>query len=576
MMSLHQRMQRPTLLLAAFISCVLLAICGWQRTSAAAGGLPSTSLREPRATVEGLPQFRNVAKSAGLTRPLENDATAEKHLIETMTGGVAAFDYDNDGLIDLYFVNGAKQPSLEKQSPAFWNRLYHNRGGMTFEDVTERAGVRGAGYGMGVAVADYDNDGDTDLFVAGVQRNILYRNAGDGTFEDVTAAAGIESAVWSVAAGWFDYDNDGLLDLFVVNYVQWDPEKERFCGDRARHLRIYCHPRLYAGLPNTLYRNTGDGRFEDVSARTGIGEHVGKGMSVAFADYDQDGFIDAFVTNDGVPNFLFRNRQNGTFEEVALLAGVALPVHGRAVSSMGVDVRDYDNDGLPDISVTALTGETFPLFHNEGSGSFQDVTYPSGVGEASVRRSGWSNGFVDLDNDGWKDLFTANSHVDDQVDRFEASTYRQANSIFRNAGDGTFEDDSSRVGAALAAAKAAHRGAAFADFNNDGRIDVVTSVLGGPPELWENLGPAGHWLRFELQGTRSNRDGLGTRIQIGQQTNIMTTAVGYASSSKQGVHFGLGAATRVDKVTIHWPSGTTQVLNDVKADTVVKVREETR
>jgi hypothetical protein len=558
-MSLHQRMQRPTLLLSALTSCVMLVWWNHGRMSAAADG----------------PQFRNVAKAAGLTARLANDATAEKHLIETMTGGVAAFDYDNDGLVDLYFVNGAEQPSLEKKSPAFWNRLYRNRGGLTFEDVTEQAGVRGVGYGMGVAVADYDNDGDTDLFVAGVKRNILYRNAGDGTFEDVTADAGIESTVWSVAAGWFDYDNDGLLDLFIVNYVQWDPSKERFCGDRARNLRIYCHPRLYEGLPNTLYRNMGGGRFEDVSKRTGIGEHVGKGMSVAFADYDQDGFTDAFVTNDGVPNFLFRNRQNGTFEELALLAGVALPVHGRPVSSMGVDFRDYDNDGLPDITVTALTGETFPLFRNEGSGTFQDVTYASGVGAASVRRSGWANSFVDLDNDGWKDLFTANAHVDDQVDRFEASAYRQANSVFRN-NQGTFEDGSSRAGAPLAAAKAAHRGAAFADFNNDGRIDVVTSALGDAPELWENLGPAGHWLRVELEGTKSNRDGLGTRVQIGKQANVMTTAVGYASSSKQAVHFGLGKATSVDKVTIHWPSGTTQVLTNVKADKVVKVKEETR
>ncbi|MPZ19295.1 MAG: CRTAC1 family protein [Luteitalea sp.] len=553
-------MQRPSPLMSAVGLCAMLACWDYHRMSAAA---------------DALPQFRNVAKAAGLTARLENDATAEKHLIETMTGGVAAFDYDNDGLVDLYFVNGAEQPSLEKTSPDFWGRLYRNRGGLKFEDVTERAGLRGAGYGMGVAAADYDNDGDTDLFVAGVNRSVLYHNAGDGSFDDVTAQAGIENKVWSVAAGWFDYDHDGLLDLFVVNYVQWDPKKERFCGDRARNLRIYCHPRLYEGLPNTLYRNMGDGRFEDVSDRSGIGGHVGKGMSVAFADYDQDGFTDAFVTNDGVPNFLFRNRQDGTFEEVALLAGVALPVHGRPVSSMGVDFRDYDNDGLPDISVTALTGETFPLFRNEGSGTFQDVTYPSGIGAASVRRSGWANSFVDLDNDGWKDLFTANSHVDDLVDRFEASAYRQPNSLFRNK-RGTFEDGSSRVGTSFAAAAAAHRGAAFADFNNDGRIDVASSVLGEAPELWENLGPAGHWLRLELQGTKSNRDGLGARVQIGNQVNIMTTAVGYASSSKQGVHFGLGSTTTVDEVTIHWPSGIRQVLSNVKADRVVTVKEAAR
>ncbi|MPY91131.1 MAG: CRTAC1 family protein [Luteitalea sp.] len=527
------------------------------------------------ATADTSPQFRNAAKAAGLTARLENDATADKHLIETMTGGVAAFDYDNDGLVDVYFVNGAEQPSLEKTSPAFWNRLYRNRGNLEFEDVTEQAGVAGAGYGIGVAVADYDNDGHTDLFVAGVKRNVLYRNEGDGTFKDVTAKAGITSSVWSVAAGWFDYDNDGLLDLFVVNYVQWDPQTERFCGDRARNLRVYCHPKFYEGLPNTLYRNLGNGRFEDVSDRTGILSHVGKGMSVAFADYDEDGRTDVFVTNDGVPNFLFRNRGDSTFEEVALLAGVALPAHGRAVSSMGVDFRDYDNDGRPDIAVTALAGETFPLFRNEGAGTFQDVTYPSRVGAASVGRSGWANAFVDLDNDGWKDLFTANSHVNDLVDQFEASAYRQANSIFRNA-SGTFDDSSTRVGESFAATAAAHRGAAFADFNNDGRIDVVTTALGDAPELWENLGPAAHWLRLELEGTTSNRDGLGVRVQIGKQTNSMTTAVGYASSSKDGVHFGVGDRTTVDEVRIRWPSGVSQVLRNVKADAVVRVREATR
>jgi len=518
-------------------------------------------------------RFRNVAKEAGLNFVLENNPTPEKHLIEAMPGGIAVFDYNGDGRPDIYFTNGASLPSLEKDDPKFFNRLFRNEGGMKFTDVTEQAGVAGAGYSMGAAAGDYDNDGQVDLFVAGVFRNTLYRNRGHGRFEDVTAQAGLQSDAWSVAAGWLDYDNDGWLDLWVVNYAKFSMTNGRFCGDPARHLRTYCHPKYFEGLTSRLYRNRRDGTFEDVSAKSGVAQHVGRGMSVAFADYNDDGFTDVYVTNDNMQNFLFRNRGNGTFEEVGLQAGVALLNNGEPVSSMGVDFRDYDNDGLPDLAVTDLAHETFPLFRNLGKGMFDDATYTSGLARLTSPHSGWGNGFFDFNNDGWKDLFTANAHVDDNVALFEAATYRQPNSIFLNAGDGTFRDVSADAGEDFQAPRA-HRGAAFADFNGDGRIDVVTSSLGEPAELWENVSPGpNHWIIVKPVGAASNRDGIGTRIRIGQQSNHMTSAVGYASSSHFGVHFGLGKTEKIEEIEIRWPGGTRQVLRDVRPDQVLVVRE---
>ncbi|MFN7993580.1 MAG: CRTAC1 family protein [Bryobacteraceae bacterium] len=518
-------------------------------------------------------RFRDVAREAGLNFVLENNPTPRKHMIETMAGGIAAFDYDGDGRTDIFFTNGAAIPSLEKDVPKYWNRLFRNDGGLKFTDVTESAGLAGAGYSMGAAAADYDNDGHVDLFVAGVYRNILYHNLGNGTFEDVTVKSGIKSDRWSVAAGWFDYDNDGLLDLIVINYAKWTPAFDQYCGDASRNLRVYCHPKYFEGIPNQLYHNRGDGTFEDVSEKAGIARFAGRGMSVAFADYDGDGFIDIFVTNDNLPNFLFRNRGDGTFEEVGVAAGPALLDHGRAVASMGADFRDYNNDGLPDIAVTALTGDTFPLFRNMGKGAFQDATYSSQLGPQSIRWSGWGNGLFDFNNDGYKDLFTADSHVNDKIDQFEATPYKQGNRIFANVGNGKFQDVSAKAGPGFDVARA-HRGSAFADFNGDGKIDVVVSSLGEPAELWENVSPGeNHWLILKLTGTRSNRDGIGARVCIGEQWNEMTSAVSYASSSHFGVHFGLGSLRIVPKIEVRWPSGSVQNLTDVKADQVLMVRE---
>jgi hypothetical protein len=369
----------------------------------------------------------------------------------------------------------------------------------------------------------------------------------------------------------FDYDNDGWLDLFVVNYAHWTPDFDRFCGDRDRNLRVYCHPKYFEGLSNTLYRNRRDGTFEDVTAKAGIGAHIGRGMSVAFADYDNDGLTDIFVTNDNMPNFLFRNRGDGTFEEVGLQAGVALTNNGLPVASMGADFRDYDNDGLPDLSITALAGETFPLFRNMGKGLFQDATHQSRLATLTTTRSGWSNGFFDFNNDGWKDLFTANSDVNDLIDLFQSTHYKQPNILFVNLGNGTFEDVSAEAGFTLARA---HRGSAFADLDNDGKIDVVVSALGEPAELWQNVGPeVNHWLILKLIGSRSNRDGIGAKIQLGNQFNHMTTAVGYASSSSAGVHFGTGKLEKIDRIEIRWPSGVVQVLRTVATNQVLEVHE---
>jgi hypothetical protein len=540
--------------LAAVCGCLVLVLTGSGGTAPAADPI----------------RFQDAISASGINFVLENCPTASKHLIETMAGGLAVFDYDGDGRPDIFLTNGAEVPSLAKSSRKYWNRLYRNEGGLMFRDVTEQAGVAGDGYSMGAAAGDYDNDGHPDLFVAGVNRNILYHNLGNGKFEDVTEKAGIKSGTWAVAAGWFDYDNDGRLDLWVVHYAKWSPAFDRFCGDAGRGIRVYCHPKYFEGLASTLYHNRGDGTFEDVSEKAGIASFAGRGMSVAFADYDRDGYADVFVTNDNMPNFLFHNRGNGTFEEIGLRSGVALRDDGKAVASMGADFRDYDNDGRPDIAVTALAHETFPLFRNIGGGRFEDATYSSHMAALSATHSGWGIGLVDFNNDGWKDVFTSNAHVNDRVELFEAATYKETDFAFVNLGAGTF---ASVPDSGLNEVKA-HRGSGYADFDGDGRIDAVVSSLGETVELWRNISSGeNHWIDIKLTGTRSNRDGIGAHVRIGNQFNDMTSAVSYASSSLVPVHFGLAKAAMVDRIEIAWPSGRHQVLEHVKADQVLAVRE---
>jgi len=514
--------------------------------------------------------FESVGGRVGFV--LKNSATPEKHQIETMPGGVALFDFDNDGKLDLFFCNGARQPDLTKPDASWWNRLYRNKGNWQFEDVTAKAGLEGSGYDFGVAAGDFDNDGLVDLFVAGIPESHLYRNRGDGTFQDVTTKAGVKNRQpWPISGGWFDFDRDGLLDLFVVNYVRWDPKTEIFCGEAAGKFRTYCHPKYYQGLPNTLFRNNGDGTFSDVSAATGLLEHVGKGMGLAFADYDGDGWMDVFVANDTTPNFLFRNVDGKRFEQVSLKAGVAYNDDGRALSSMGVDFRDVDGDGKPDLFTTALANETYPLYRNLGKGLFLDVTYPSGIGAATLALSGWGAGIYDFDNDGKKDLFAANGDVNDNTELFSSRASKQKNSLLRNLGGGKFA-------AQQLGTPGLHRGTAFGDIDGDGRADAVVTRLNDTPVLLKNTSGAGnHWIGFRLRGTKSNRDGIGAAVRIrtshGEQWNHATTSVGYISSSEPVVRFGLGAATEVAEVEVRWPGGAVQTLGVTRADRIVDVAE---
>jgi len=526
-------------------------------------------------------RFEDIASKAGLKIELRNGAAGKFHQPELMLGGVAVLDYNNDGCWDIFFTNGAAMPSLKKTGPEFSNRLFRNDCHGNFTDVTEKAGVAGEGYSMGVAVADYDNDGYPDIFIAGVNRNILYHNRGDGTFEDVTAKArmaGVDpryGKLWSVAAAWVDVDNDGWLDLVVSNYVQWDPQLEPACGTPQKPL--YCHPSAYHDTPSQLFRNNHDGTFTDITASSGLGAQFGKGMGVAIADYDGDGLMDIFVANDSVPNFLFHNLGHGKFEEVAMLAGVALNDDGRPVAGMGADFRDFDNDGLPDLIFTAMINDTYPLFRNTGkSPSFEDASARSGLAVATRALTGWGIGLYDFDNDGFKDVFTANAHFP-ALDQLLAADPALPNSVFRNQGDGKFKDVSRSAGADFQLT-GQYRGVAFADFDNDGRLDAVVSNVNGPARLFHNVTPnAGHWLALKLTGTRSNRDGIGARVTVtlanaGKLYNHCTTSVGYASSSEPLVRFGLGAQA-VKSIQIQWPSGQTQVLHNVAVDRVVSVRE---
>jgi enediyne biosynthesis protein E4 len=560
----------------------LTGVFAWSATvlTCAQAAKPAAHASKPASTVPG--KFVDVTEKVGVHFLHQAPHTSRKYLIETMGSGVALFDCDNDGRLDLFFVNGAPYTDPtpkgfipQKAGPEYWNRMYHQKADGTFEDITEKAGLQGVGYGMGVAAADYDNDGYEDLYVTAYGGNRLYHNNGNCTFTDVTEKAGVAGGGWSSSVAWIDLDNDGLLDLVVDRYVTWDWE-DVWCGEHREGYRGYCHPDVFQPITMLVYHNDGNGHFTEVSHKLGL-DKPAKALGIAFADYDRDGRMDIFVANDSMPEFLFHQKKDGTFEEVGLETGAAVNAEGQTYAGMGVDFADYDNDGWPDIIVDDLANQRYAVYQNNRDGTFNYASAESGIGAMTLLHSGWSLRFVDYDNDGWKDLLVAQGHDLDTIERINPQFhYREPMLLARNAGQ-KFVDVSSISGDIFREAWVG-RGMAIGDIDNDGRIDAVVTTNGGPAHVLLNQTEhSGHWVTLRLIGHKSNRDGIGAVVEAktasGKQWATVTTSSGYLSSSDPRVHFGLGESSTASCVEIRWPSGVVQTITNVKSDRQIQVDE---
>jgi hypothetical protein len=551
--------------------------------------LPSITLaQKPPAvtqssTAAGSGKFVDITEASGVHFKYVASPTSKKYLIETMGSGVALFDYDNDGRLDIFLVNGApirdptpKGTIPQKDGPRTWNRLFHQRADGTFEDVTEKAGLQGFGYGMGVAVGDYDNDGFEDLFVTAYGGNTLYHNNGNGTFTDVTEKSGVAGSGWSTSAAWVDYDGDGLLDLVVLRYVTWD-WVDYWCGEHKEGYRSYCHPDIFPPIAPLVYHNDGNGHFTEVAQKVGLAKPA-KGLGIAIADYNRDGHPDIVIANDSIPEFLYHNDGNGKFSEVGLISEVALDDNGKTFAGMGVDFADYDNDGWPDVVITDLANQRYAIYRNNQDGSFTYSSGATGIGAMTVLHSGWGIRFLDFDNDGWRDLLIAQGHDLDTIELTSPQLrYRESMILARNEGGKKFVDVSAAAGAVFAQ-KWVARGLATGDIDNDGRVDAVVTTNDGHVFVLRNeTQNENHWITLQLRGHKSNRDGIGTEIKLttaeGSQYAMASTAGSYLSSSDKRVHFGLGREAKAKSVEIRWPSGVVQSLQDVQGDRIVQVEE---
>jgi hypothetical protein len=560
----------------------LSAICPISTALRASGqsAKPAASATAMPAVVPG--KFVDITEQAGVRFLHQAPHTSRKYLIETMGSGVALFDCDNDGRLDLYLINGAPftDPEPKGSIPAktgqeYWNRMYHQKPDGAFEDVTEHSGLKGVGYGMGVAVADYDNDGYEDVFVTAYGGNRLYHNNGNCTFTDVTDKAGVAGSGWSSSAAWVDLDNDGLLDLVVDRYVKWDWD-DLWCGEHREGFRGYCHPDVFEAIPMLVYHNDGNGHFTEVSHKLGL-DTPGKALGVAIADYDRDGRIDLFIANDSMPEFLFHQKPDGTFREVGLESEVAVNAEGQTYAGMGVDFADYDNDGWPDLAVTNLSNQRYATYRNLRDGSFDYASNQNGIGAMTLLNSGWSMRFLDYDNDGWKDVLIAQGHDLDTIEKQAPNLrYREPMLLARNTGE-KFVDVSGLSGDVFKQAWVG-RGMAIGDLDNDGKMDAVVTTNGGPAHILHNqTATANHWITLHLTGHTSNRDGIGAVVELttphGSQWATVTTSSGYLSASDPRVHFGLGENETATKIEIRWPSGIVQTLTNVKVDRQIEVEE---